>query len=527
MSDCRRRLPLLSLLGLLAALIAPAGPATGQSINWQERYYNPQPLPDDLVLPMPCGGAMAFVRVITPVAGDDLLDDVQITLGETGEDTNFSDYVRQEYIAGSLSDRGPLGGGRALVYYYMGKYEVTEDQYRSVVGDSCPTPSMRGRLPVSDLAWFDAVHFGRVYTEWLFRNAPDRLPREGDRLAYLRLPTEIEWEYAARGGARVDSSTEFRQRLFPMAGSVSEYAWFQGPRSAAGQRHPVGLLEPNPLDLYDMLGNVEEFTLDPFQMNRVGREHGQVGGFVTRGGSYLTAEADLSTAHRTEYSYFDESQGTATRLQTFGLRLVVAAPVTVSQQRITAIRQAWNEARRFRVSTEAFDPIETLQAIVQGMTDVELKARLEQVAAAFNREVSSRNEIEARAIRRAIDSGAVLVRVIRSDNHDVNILETIRDRACRDGQESADCQRREGQLATARERVRNTLRAYIDIVVQAATDYRIEEIEEQLAIQLQSYGQNELEAFARFAELFVAQARAYDAAQSLDPEEVLMQIIDL
>jgi hypothetical protein len=507
--------------------VAAAGPAAAQSIDWEERYYNPQPLPDDLVLPMPCGGGMTFVRVITPVAGDDLLDDVQVTLGETGEDTNFSDYVRQEYIAGSLSDRAPLGGGRALVYFFMGKYEVTEDQYQAVLGDGCPTPSIRGRRPASDLAWFDAVQFGRAYTEWLFQNAPDRLPREGDRLSYLRLPTEIEWEYAARGGARVDSNTEFRQRLFPMTGSVSEYAWFQGPRSAAGQRHPVGLLEPNPLGLYDMLGNVEEFTLDPFQMNRVGREHGQVGGFVTRGGSYLTAESDLSTAHRTEYSYFDESQGTATRLPTFGLRLVVSAPVTVSQQRITAIRQAWDEARRFRVSTEAFDPIETLQAIVEGTTDVQLKGRLEQVAAAFNREVSSRNEIEARAIRRAIDSGAVLIRVIRSDNHDVNILETIRDRACREGQDNADCRRREGQLATAQERLRNTLRAYIDIVVQAATDYRLEEIEEQLAIQLQSYEQNDLEAFVGFARLFFEQTRAYEAAQSLDPDDVLVQIIEL
>lgn len=528
MSDHRSRFPLVPLLlPILLLLAAPAAPATAQTIDWQERYYNPQPLPDDLVLPMPCVGAMTFIRVITPVAGDDLLDDVQVTLGETGEDTNFSDYVRQEYIAGSISDPAPLGGGRALVYYFMGKYEVTEDQYNAVLGDGCPTPSIRGRRPVSDLAWFDAIQFARAYTEWLFQNAPDSLPREGDRLSYLRLPTEIEWEYAARGGARVDSNTEFRQRLFPMAGSVSEYAWFQGPRSAAGQRHPVGLLEPNPLDLYDMLGNVEEFTLDPFQMNRVGREHGQVGGFVTRGGSYLTAEADLSTAHRTEYSYFDESQGTATRLPTFGFRLVVAAPVTVSQLRITAIRQAWNEARRFRVSTDAFDPIATLQTIVRGMTDVELKARLEEVAAAFNREVSSRNEIEARAIRRAIDSGAVLIRVIRSDNHDVNILETIRDRACRDSQDDADCRQREGQLETARERLHNTLRAYIDIVVQVATDYRLEEIEEQLAIQLQSYEQNDLDAFARFAELFVAQSRAYQAAQSLDPDAVLVQIIGL
>ena len=519
--------PRAFLLSAIVAFTAYGGAVEAQQIDWDERFYNPQALPDDLVLPMPCGGAMAFVRVVTPVAGDDLLDDVQITLGETGEDTNFSDYVRQEHISGSLSDQAPFGGGRALVYYFMGKYEVTEDQYMAVLGDSCPSASVRGRRPVSEISWFDAVAFGQRYTEWLFQNAPDSLPREGGRLSYLRLPTEIEWEYAARGGARVDSNTEFRQRLFPMTGNVTEYAWFQGPRSAAGQRHPVGLLDPNPLSLFDMLGNVEEFTLDPFQMNRVGREHGQVGGFVTRGGSYLTAEADLSTAHRTEYSYFDESLGRATSLPTFGIRLVVAAPVTVSQERISAIREAWNEARRFRVSTEEFNPMDTLQSIVESTTDVELRGRLDQIAAAFSREVSSRNEIEARAVRRAIDSGAVLVRVIRSDNHDVNILETIRDRACREDPAATDCQRREGQLTTAQDRLRNTLRAYIDIVVQAATDYRIEDIEEQLAIQLQSYEQNRLEAFARFAQLFVDQARAYAAEQSVEPNAILMQIIDL
>ncbi len=372
----RSRRPSTLIAALLLGVLAWS-PAHGQEpAAWPDKYFNPKPADGDLILPLPCGGRMAFRPVATP-AEDTPLADRAIRLGGTDEDTGFADYIRREHILGSLV--GPDGGR----LFYIGKYEVTRDQYAAVMNDSCPKPAMGGRLPQSAISWFDAVGYARRLSEWQLTNHADALPHVQGVAAYLRLPTEVEWEYAARGGAAV-SEAQFRERIFPIEGPLSDYAWYQGPESAGGKLNLVGLLKPNPLGLYDMLGNVEEFVLEPFYMNRIGRRHGQPGGFVAKGGSFQDPGDRLRTAMRREYDYFNQETGKALALDSFGFRLVLAAPVELNLQETTRLREQWLAARGRRVDT-GNDPVAAIKALADQTTDLDLKERLQSIEELFAR----------------------------------------------------------------------------------------------------------------------------------------------
>ena len=402
------------LLALLLAS-APATPAAAQTRpEWEERFFNPAPAEGDVVLPMPCGGAMIFRRVATRTGGN-WLEDVQVELGLSGEDGILAELPHRAHLAGGLTRGGDGGGGAGDRFYLLGKYEVTADQYRAVMDDTCPTPSPRGLVPAVDLSWFDAVAFTRAYSEWLLAEARGALPGVGGQPGFVRLSTDAEWEYAARGGQAV-TEAEFRARLFPMADDIGAYAWFQGPRSAQGRLRPVGQRLANPLGLHDMLGNAEEMVLEPFRLSRGGRLHGQVGGFVARGGSILTVESRLRTALRVEYGYFDADRNGATRLATLGFRVAVAAPVQPTLARVEALREDWRTLSQPRHLDLADDPLLALETIAGESEDAAVADALRRAADALRAEIAARNEVEGRAVRSALAAGAVLIRKYRDDD---------------------------------------------------------------------------------------------------------------
>jgi hypothetical protein len=387
----------------LAAMILFA-PAVNAQERWPAEFWNPKPLADDLILPMPCGGAMVFRPVPTPL-GQGLLADRPAMLGQADAETNYSEFLRQSFIA------GPFRGADAAAppRYYIGKYEVTRDQYTAATAEACPTPAAAGRLPQADIAWHEAIAFTMRYSAWLARNARDALPMRDDARAFVRLPTEEEWEFATRGGAAV-SEADFGARVFPMSEGMQRYVWFQGTRSSGGRVRPIGMLEPNPLGLFDILGNVAEWVLEPYRLNRVGRPHGQAGGMVARGGDFLTPEDQIRSSLRVELPPLDRN-GEALRLRSLGFRPVLALVATSSDQRPAQLRAAFEAEAQSRGSASE-DPARLLEVLKNDTPDPALRQGIDRVGAALRTAQRERNDQEMQAIQSQIAAAAYLGRQV-------------------------------------------------------------------------------------------------------------------
>ncbi len=146
--------------------------------------------------------------------------------------------VEKQYEYTRPAHRVTLGG------FYMGRYEVTQGVWRAVMGENPSYFKGSDSLPVEQVTWADAQRFVALLSQLTGRR--------------FRLPTEAEWEYAARGSGKVKGGE------FPFAGCerklLPEYAWFCV--NGEGHTHPVGRLLPNSRGLYDMSGNVAEWCSD-------------------------------------------------------------------------------------------------------------------------------------------------------------------------------------------------------------------------------------------------------------------------
>ena len=206
--------------------------------------------------------------------------------------------------AESVSDESPQHKV-SLPSFALGKYDVTRDEYAAFAretghpaGNECYESSMpksnkrsgaswqnpgfnqTERDPVTCVSWQDA----RAYIAWL--NAKLRRPGSTSGDGTYRLPSESEWEYAARAG------TTTRFWWGDDDGSAASYAWYKG--NSGGQTHPVGSKPANHFGLYDMAGDVWQWTEDCYAesyanapMDGSASEAGKDCLRVDRGGSWL------------------------------------------------------------------------------------------------------------------------------------------------------------------------------------------------------------------------------------------------
>ena len=317
----------------------------------------------------------------------------------------FSEYLRPVWLRGGFV--APSGQATS---YYIGRYEVTLGQARALAGD-CTPPTRKDRLVQGGLSWFDATDLARHYTEWLYANAPKSLPKQDGVLPFLRLPTETEWEYAVRGGAVIDPN-QFSARRFFAEGVLNDYAYYLAPGSSRGQVGPIGLRKPNPLGLFDVYGNAEELMLEPYRLNVLGREHGQTGGIVTRGGSAQSTEEQIYSAHRSEFSPFAPTTGKPLAGATFGARLVLAVPVTTSDQEVTALRERWT-AMAGGGEDLANAPIASLDDLIKAETDPRRQSALENLKADLRKAQEGVLTALRQSARSTLIAGAIFVGNLR------------------------------------------------------------------------------------------------------------------
>ena len=177
-----------------------------------------------------------------------------------------------EFRMGSTSreaddDEQPLTQVRISRGYYLGKHEVTQGQWQAVMGSNPSRFDECGPdCPVEGVSWDEVQEFIR------------RLNAQAGGQRY-RLPTEAEWEYAARAGTRGDRY-----------GNLDAIAWYED--NSGDSTHPVGQKAPNAWGLHDMMGNVEEWVADWYGVYPGGsmtdpRGPGSGRVRVNRGGSWL------------------------------------------------------------------------------------------------------------------------------------------------------------------------------------------------------------------------------------------------
>ncbi|RJR15915.1 MAG: formylglycine-generating enzyme family protein [Nitrospiraceae bacterium] len=181
--------------------------------------------------------------------------------------------------------------------FYLGKYEVTQRQWREVMGNNPSYFKNCGDdCPVEQVSWNDVQEFINKLNEKITPHSPPL--DKGGRKGGYRLPTEAEWEYAVRSCGKKEE--------YSGSDSIDSVAWYDS--NSGRKTHPVGQRSPNGLGIYDMSGNVWEWVQDWYGEKYYGESpkynpNGPNSGTarVLRGGSWSNITRYALTSNRVRY----------------------------------------------------------------------------------------------------------------------------------------------------------------------------------------------------------------------------------
>lgn len=268
--------------------------------------------------------AVIAIKIIAKIKLDNALRNLDEYYSNIQNSSAFNDdsasedpveYPDMIFVEGGTFQMGNIGGeddeksvhSVTVSSFYMCDHEVTQEEYRKIMGTN-PSYDIGDNLPVNQSSWYNAIEYcnARSLQEGLtpcYAISGDSTTCNFSANGY-RLPTEAEWEYAARGGKKSNGYT------YSGSNSIRNVAWYSD--NAKGWTQDVKTKSPNELGLYDMSGNVWEWCWDRYgeypsssQTNPTGASSGS--DRVIRGGTCNGYYSFCSVAFRLGYNPSDSN----------------------------------------------------------------------------------------------------------------------------------------------------------------------------------------------------------------------------
>jgi len=248
-------------------------------------------------------GYKSFPAKVTIKENQTTIEDIQMTAGSDSPEGMV-------LIEGGTFSMGSNDGGSnekpihqvTVSSYYIGKTEVTQKLWESVIGKN-PSNFKSDKRPVEKVSWNDIVDFCNKLSEKeglqkVYSGSGDNITCDFNSNGY-RLPTEAEWEFASRGG------NQSKGYKYSGSNDIDLVTWYSS--NSGSTTHDVGTKQPNELGLYDMSGNVWEWCWDwkgDYQSGSQTNPRGTNSGSyrVLRGGSWRLIAEDSRVANRDFYT---------------------------------------------------------------------------------------------------------------------------------------------------------------------------------------------------------------------------------